>query len=54
MKLFGIEPNLLNESQDYIPTIAFADFLTHVAEKYHCPDLGSSSLNIGRRQVLAS
>ena len=40
MKLFGIEPNLLNDPQGYIPTIAFADFLTHVAEKYHCPDLG--------------
>ena len=40
MKLFGIEPDLLNNPQGYIPTIAFADFLTHVAEKYRIPDLG--------------
>ena len=36
MKLFGIEPDLLNGPQGYIPTIAFADFLTHVSEKNHC------------------
>lgn len=40
MKSLSIEPNLLNDPQGYIPTIAIADFLTHVAEKHHCPDLG--------------
>jgi len=40
MKLFGIEPDLLDEPQDYIPTVAVADLLTHIAEKYHYPDLG--------------
>ncbi len=41
LESFGIEPRLMdNPQEEYISTIAYADFLTHVAEKYNCPELG--------------
>lgn len=41
LKSFGIKPQLMDDpQQEYISTIAYADFLTHVAEKYNCPELG--------------